>query len=58
MIAGVVVKEAGFDAGFVMLAVIAAAGTLYFALAMPETRHSAASVEERPSPFVIPEVVG
>jgi MFS family permease len=58
VIAGFVVKEAGFDAGFVMLAAIAAAGTLYFALAMPETRQSTALEQDRPSAFVIPEIVG
>ena len=30
VVAGFVVKEAGFDAGFVMLAAIAAVGTLFF----------------------------
>jgi MFS family permease len=58
LIAGFVVKGAGFDAGFIMLAAIAAVGTLYFALAMPETRQSTAPSEKRPSPFVIPEVAG
>jgi MFS family permease len=37
VLAGFVVRAAGFDAGFLTLAAIAAAGTLYFALAMPET---------------------
>jgi MFS family permease len=37
VLAGFVVKQAGFDAGFFTLAAIAAAGTLFFALAMPET---------------------
>jgi MFS family permease len=37
VLAGFVVKEAGFDAGFLTLAAIAAAGTLFFAVAMPET---------------------
>jgi MFS family permease len=37
LLAGFVVKEAGFDAGFITLAAIAGAGTLFFALAMPET---------------------
>ena len=37
LLAGFVVKEAGFDAGFVMLAAIAGAATLFFAVAMPET---------------------
>lgn len=45
VLAGFVVKEAGFDAGFLMLAGIAAVGTVFFALAMPETRSS-----ERPVP--------
>jgi MFS family permease len=58
LIAGFVVKEAGFDAGFIMLAAIAAVGTLFFALAMPETQQSTAQRAESSSPFVIPEVVG
>jgi MFS family permease len=37
LLAGFVVKAAGFDAGFVTLAAIAGAATLFFALAMPET---------------------
>ncbi|WP_407673496.1 MFS transporter [Paludisphaera rhizosphaerae] len=43
VLAGFVVKEAGFDAGFVLLAAIAAVGAVFFALAMPETRPSEAS---------------
>ena len=58
LIAGFVVKGAGFDAGFIMLAAIAGMGTLYFALAMPETRQPTAPSLERPSPLVIPEVAG
>ena len=58
LIAGFVVKGAGFDAGFIMLAAIAAVGTIYFALAMPETRSSSANPELRPSPFVVPEAAG
>jgi predicted MFS family arabinose efflux permease len=38
LIAGFVVREAGFDAGFLTLAVVAVFGCLFFALAMPETR--------------------
>jgi MFS family permease len=37
VLAGFVVQAAGFDAGFLTLAAIAAAGTLFFAVAMPET---------------------
>ena len=58
LVAGFVVKGAGFDAGFIMLAAIAAVGTIFFALAMPETRPSVEQTEVRPSPFVIPEVAG
>jgi MFS family permease len=58
LIAGFVVKGAGFDAGFIMLAAIAAVGTIHFALAMPETRSSSANPEVRPSPFVVPEAAG
>ena len=35
--AGYIVKAVGFDAGFLTLAAIAAAATLFHALAMPET---------------------
>jgi MFS family permease len=38
VIAGFVVKEAGFDAAFVMLSAIAAAALVFYAVAMPETR--------------------
>ena len=40
LVAGFIVKEVGFDAGFITLALIAAASTLFFALAMPETLQS------------------
>jgi MFS family permease len=46
LLAGFVVKEAGFDAGFMTLAAIAGAATLFFALAMPETMRGG-----RPSPI-------
>ena len=39
------VKEAGFNAGFVMLSAIAVLAALFFALAMPETIPS-----DRPAP--------
>jgi MFS family permease len=58
LIAGFVVEGAGFDAGFIMLAAIAAVGTIYFALAMPETRSSSTNPEVSPSPFVVPEAAG
>ena len=38
LLTGFVVKAAGFNAGFVTLAAIAAAGLLFYAAAMPETR--------------------
>ena len=38
VLAGYVVKAAGFDAGFLTLAAIAGAGLLFFIAAMPETR--------------------
>lgn len=37
VLAGFVVKEAGFNAGFLTLAVIACVGLVFFGLAMPET---------------------
>lgn len=38
LLAGFVVQEAGFDAGFLTLAALAAAGLAFYALAVPETR--------------------
>ncbi len=38
VLAGFIVKEAGFNAGFLTLATIAGVGLIFFALAMPETR--------------------
>jgi predicted MFS family arabinose efflux permease len=38
VLTGAVVQAAGFDAGFLTLALIAAAALLFFALAVPETR--------------------
>jgi MFS family permease len=58
LLAGFVVKAAGFDAGFIMLAAIAAAGTIFFWLAMPETRPSTSERKEVPSAFIIPQVIG
>lgn len=55
VLAGFVVKEAGFDAGFVMLAAIAAVGTLFFALAMPETMPAERSVRNA-RPEIDPDV--
>ena len=55
LLAGFVVKAAGFDAGFVTLAAIAAAAAVFFALAMPETAWSSGSLVESPpaSSFMI-----
>jgi MFS family permease len=53
LIAGFVVKAAGFDAGFIMLTAIAAVGSVFFAVAMPETRPSPAKPEKRAASFVI-----
>ena len=57
LLSGFVVKAAGFDAGFVMLAAIAAAGTLFFALAMPETRPGQVERQPRSKALVVQEVV-
>ena len=38
VLAGFIVKAAGFNAGFLTLATIAGVGLIFFALAMPETR--------------------
>ncbi len=55
LLAGFVVKEAGFNAGFVTLAVIAAVAAIFYAVAMPETlqpdregRSMAETPEEKP----------
>jgi MFS family permease len=58
LVAGFVVKGAGFDAGFIMLAAIAAVGSVFFAIAMPETRPSTSQQKLSSVPFVIPEVTG
>ena len=47
LLAGFVVKEAGFDAGFITLAAIAGAATLFFALAMPETMRTDQTIPGR-----------
>jgi MFS family permease len=46
LLAGFVVKAAGFNAGFVTLAALAGAATLFFALAMPETRRLPIGADE------------
>ena len=52
------VKAAGFDAGFITLAAIAAAAAIFFALAMPETRGSLGVVAETPSVHTMPATTG
>jgi MFS family permease len=42
VVTGIVVQPAGFDAGFLTLAAIAAAAFAFFALAMPESQRSSA----------------
>jgi hypothetical protein len=55
-IAGFVVKNLGYDVGFLMLASIALAGLALFRVAMPETRQGpTAHTEAQPLP--IPEVI-
>ncbi|MFO0961246.1 MAG: MFS transporter, partial [Isosphaeraceae bacterium] len=49
LLTGYIVKRAGFDAGFLALAAIAAGGALFAALVMPETRRS-----DEPSDAAIP----
>jgi predicted MFS family arabinose efflux permease len=44
LVTGVIVRNAGFDAGFLALAAIAATALAYFAFAMPETGRSALGV--------------
>ena len=46
LLTGVVVQAAGFDAGFLALAAIAAAAFVYFACTMPETRLAGAGGHE------------
>jgi predicted MFS family arabinose efflux permease len=47
LVTGLVVEAAGFDAGFLTLAAIAAAALVFFACAMPETRRSPADASEK-----------
>ncbi len=49
VLAGFVVQAAGFDAGFITLAVVAAVGTVFFALAMPETMPADRPAPSRPA---------
>ena len=55
-IAGFVVKNVGYDVGFLMLAGIAVAGLALFYLAMPETKASQPWQAEARS-TALPEVV-
>jgi hypothetical protein len=58
LLAGFVVKAAGFDAGFITLAAIAAAAAIFYAVAMPETRGSLDIVAETPSVHTMAEMTG
>jgi hypothetical protein len=53
--AGCIVREAGFDAGFLALAILAAVGCAFFALAMPETRTSDGPAAEALPPGAVTE---
>lgn len=57
VLAGFVVKEAGFDAGFLTLAVIAAGALAFFAFAMPETRAAPERVPEPPPASSLPILI-
>jgi MFS family permease len=57
LVAGFIVKEAGFDAGFIALAILAAVGCTFFALAMPETRTSEGPAAEGLPPGAVSEAV-
>jgi MFS family permease len=46
LVTGAVVQVAGFDAGFLTLAAIAASALVFFAFMVPETRRLPASVDE------------
>ncbi len=48
LLAGFVVKAAGFDAGFIVLAAIATAAAVFFAMAMPETAISSQPAARAP----------
>ena len=48
LLAGFVVKAAGFDAGFIVLAAIATAAAVFFAVAMPETAISSQPAARAP----------
>ena len=57
LMTGFVVKEAGFDAGFLTLSAIAVSAALFFALAMPETRPSQGNHAGRhPTLAALPEI--
>jgi hypothetical protein len=53
-----VVQTAGFDAGFIMLAAIAAAAAIFYALAMPETHGSLGLVAETSSVHPVAALTG
>lgn len=62
-LAGFVVKNLGYNAGFLMLAVLACSGLVVFSLRMPETGDSGAATREpgfrssgRPRQTVVPEL--
>jgi MFS family permease len=55
LIAGFVVQAAGFDAGFILLAAIAAVGTVHFAVAMPETRPEGEKAQRGHATFAAPD---
>ena len=54
--AGFVVKNLGYDVGFLILAGIAMAGLALFCLAMPETKASQ-PLQKAARPIAVPEVV-
>jgi MFS family permease len=55
LVAGFIVKAAGFDAGFLALAAVAVFGCLFFALAMPETRLATEAPAGGQPPEVVPK---
>jgi MFS family permease len=57
LVTGIVVKAAGFDAGFLMLAAIAAAALVFFATAMPETLPAPSTAADRAWPRPVPAMV-
>ena len=58
LLTGAVVQAAGFDAGFLTLAAIAAAALAFFALAVPETRRLPTRLDEDSPTSAVSAIAG